>query len=61
MTDPEVTDEDLAELVATVRDATGALIQGDVRRYLALVPSALDYTLMPPTGGRYPSRTGRCA
>jgi ketosteroid isomerase-like protein len=51
MTDPEVTDQALAELVATVRDATGALIQGDVRRYLALVPSALDYTLMPPTGG----------
>jgi ketosteroid isomerase-like protein len=51
MTDPEITDEDLTELVARVREATGALIQGDVRRYLALVPSTQDYTLMPPTGG----------
>ncbi len=32
MTDPEITDEDLTELVARVREATGALIQGDVRR-----------------------------
>ena len=51
MTGRGITDEDLAELVARVREATGALIRGDVRRYLALVPSAEDYTLMPPTGG----------
>jgi ketosteroid isomerase-like protein len=51
MTGREITDEDLAELVASVREATGALIRGDVRRYIALVPSAEDYTLMPPTGG----------
>ena len=51
MTGREITDEDLAELAARVREATGALIRGDVRRYLALVPSAEDYTLMPPTGG----------
>jgi len=51
MTPPEITGEDLADLVARVREATASLIRGDVRRYLALVPSAEDYTLMPPTGG----------
>ena len=56
MTRPEITAEDLSKLVERVRDATGALIQGDVRRYLALVNEAPDYTLMPPTGG--PTRHG---
>jgi ketosteroid isomerase-like protein len=51
MTPPEITGDDLADLVARVREATASLIRGDVRRYLALVPSAEDYTLMPPTGG----------
>jgi ketosteroid isomerase-like protein len=51
MTHPDITDEDLSELVQRVREATGALMQGDVRRYLALVNHAPDYTLMPPTGG----------
>jgi ketosteroid isomerase-like protein len=52
----ETIDEDLQELVECVRDATRALIQGDVRRYIALVDEAPDYTLMPPTGG--PTRYG---
>ena len=56
MTHPETTDDDLEELIARVRKATGALMQGDVRRYLALVGPAHDYTLMPPTGG--PTRHG---
>ncbi len=56
MTQPDVTDEDLRELVERVREATGALMQGDVRRYLALVNHAPDYTLMPPTGG--PTKRG---
>jgi ketosteroid isomerase-like protein len=51
-----VTDDDLNELVERVRDATRALIQGDVRGYFALVDEAPDYTLMPPTGG--PTRHG---
>jgi ketosteroid isomerase-like protein len=51
MSRPEITDEDLDVLVARVREATGALMQGDVRRYLELVDEAPDYTLMPPTGG----------
>ena len=56
MTRAKVSDEDLNELVERVREATRALIQGDVCRYIALVDEALDYTLMPPTGG--PTRHG---
>jgi ketosteroid isomerase-like protein len=53
---PEVTAADVDELVERVREAAGALMQGDVRRYFALVNEAPDYTLMPPTGG--PTRRG---
>jgi ketosteroid isomerase-like protein len=56
MSRPEITDDELGTLVERVRDATGALIRGDVRRYLTLVNEAPDYTLMPPTGG--PTRHG---
>jgi ketosteroid isomerase-like protein len=56
VTRTRVTDEDLQELVERVREATRALIQGDVRGYIALVDEAADYTLMPPTGG--PTRHG---
>jgi hypothetical protein len=56
MTHPDITEEDLGKLLERVREATTALIQGDVRRYLALVNEAPDYTLMPPTGG--PTRHG---
>jgi ketosteroid isomerase-like protein len=56
MTRPEVTEEDVRELVERVREATGALMQGDVRRYFGLVNEAPDYSLMPPTGG--PTRHG---
>lgn len=53
---PGITGEDLNELVQRVRAATVALMQGEVRRYFALVNEAPDYTLMPPTGG--PTRHG---
>ncbi len=56
MTHPEITDADLGRLVERVREAAVALIQGDVRRYFALVNEAPDFTLMPPTGG--PTRHG---
>jgi ketosteroid isomerase-like protein len=56
MTKPDMSDEDLGKLVERVREATGALMQGDVRRYVALVNHAPDFTLMPPTGG--PTRHG---
>jgi ketosteroid isomerase-like protein len=51
MTHADITSEDLGKLVERVREATGALMQGDVRRYFELVNEAPDYTLMPPTGG----------
>ena len=53
---PDDIDDDVRELVERVREATAALMQGDVRRYLALVNEAPDYTLMPPHGG--PTRHG---
>jgi ketosteroid isomerase-like protein len=53
---PEISDEDVRTLVERVREATGALMRGDVRRYLALVNEAPEYTLMPPNGG--PTRHG---
>jgi ketosteroid isomerase-like protein len=56
LTQGEITERDLDELVERVREAAGALMQGDVRRYFALVNEAPDYTLMPPTGG--PTRHG---
>lgn len=56
MGQPEITDDDLGELVERVREAAAALMQGDVRRYFALVNEAPDFTLMPPTGG--PIRRG---
>ena len=43
MTRPGISDDDLGRLVERVREATGALMQGDVRRYLALVNHAPDY------------------
>lgn len=56
MKHPDITEDDLGTLVERVREATGALMQGDVRRYFALVNEAPDFTLMPPTGG--PTRHG---
>jgi ketosteroid isomerase-like protein len=46
-----VTDTDLAELVSRVEAAADAYIRGDMDTYLALIPHAADYTLMPPSGG----------
>ena len=56
MTRPVIPDDELVELVERVREATGALMRGDVRRYFELVNEAPDFTLMPPTGG--PTRRG---
>ena len=56
MTHLDITDDDFGKLVERVREATGALMEGDVRRYFALVNEAPDFTLMPPTGG--PTRRG---
>jgi len=54
-----ITDADLGKLVERVREAAGALMRGEVRRYFELVNEAPDYTLMPPNGG--PTRHGRDA
>lgn len=51
MTDHRVADADLAALVSLASEATSAFIRGDMRRYVALIQHADDYTLMPPTGG----------
>jgi ketosteroid isomerase-like protein len=48
--------KDVNELVERVREATRALMHGDVRRYFELVDEAPDFTLMPPSGG--PTRHG---
>ena len=46
-----MTDADLTELVARVREATSAFIGGDMRSYFDLVDHADDFTLMGPFGG----------
>jgi len=46
-----VTDEELAELIRRTAQAASALIRGDVRTYLTLIPHAENYTLMDPFGG----------
>ena len=51
MAQGNVTEEELAELARRTAEAASALIRGDVRAYLALVPHADDYTLMAPFGG----------
>jgi ketosteroid isomerase-like protein len=51
MTDERVTEADVADLIASVVEATSAFISGDMRRYVTLIKHADDYTLMSPTGG----------
>ena len=51
MTHGNVTEEELAELIGRTAQAASALISGDVRTYLTLVPHADEYTLMDPFGG----------
>jgi hypothetical protein len=52
MTQGSVTGEELAELIRRTAEATSAFILGDMRRYLALITHADDYTLMAPFGGK---------
>src|SRR3954453_9575242 len=46
-----VNDEELAELIRRSAEAASALIRGDIRAYLTLIPHAGDFTLMDPFGG----------
>jgi ketosteroid isomerase-like protein len=51
MTQGNVTDEELGELVRITADAASAYIRGDIRTYLTLIKHSNDYTLMGPYGG----------
>ena len=51
MTQGNITDEEVADLIRRTADAASALIRGDIRTYVTLVRHADDYTLMAPSGG----------
>ena len=51
MTQGKPTDEDLASLIRRTAEGTAAYIRGEIRRSLALIPHADDFTLMAPNGG----------
>ena len=51
MTDEQLTDADVAELVEVMRDAASAYIGGEIRRSFDLIQHADDFTLMDPFGG----------
>ena len=51
MTDDQVTEADVSELVELMRDAASAYIGGEMRRYFELMQHADDFTLMDPFGG----------
>jgi ketosteroid isomerase-like protein len=51
MSHGNVSDEEIAELIRHTGEAASALIRGDIRTYIMLVPHADDYTLMDPFGG----------
>lgn len=51
MTQGDITDSDIADLVRRTADANASLMRGDVTGYLALIEHAEDYTLMSPFGG----------
>jgi hypothetical protein len=51
MTSTEITEQDIAALIARWSEATQRYIDGDLRGYAAIVRHAEDYTLLPPNGG----------
>jgi ketosteroid isomerase-like protein len=51
MTQGNVTDEEVADLIRRTAEAASALIRGDIRTYVTLVRHADDDTLMAPSGG----------
>ena len=48
----DITDADVAELIARMDDAADAYIRGDHPRYFSLFDHPDDYMLMPPYGGQ---------
>jgi ketosteroid isomerase-like protein len=51
MRQPDVSAEELAEVIRRTGEAAVAYIRGDLRRYAALIPHSDEFTLMPPNGG----------
>jgi ketosteroid isomerase-like protein len=51
MAHTNVTDQDLADLIARTADGTAAYMRGEIRHARTLVPHADDFTLMAPYGG----------
>jgi ketosteroid isomerase-like protein len=51
MAQTHVTDEERTELIGRTAEAASAFIRGDMRRYVALITHADDYTLLAPFGG----------
>ena len=51
MTTTNVTEQEVADLFASVAEAASAFINGDMRRYVELIKHGDDYTLMAPFGG----------
>jgi ketosteroid isomerase-like protein len=51
MTSSEITEQDIAALIARWSEAAQLYIDGDLRAYAAIAMHAEDYTLLPPNGG----------
>ena len=51
MSEEQVTEADVDELVDLMREAASAYIGGEIRRYFELMQHADDFTLMDPFGG----------
>jgi ketosteroid isomerase-like protein len=51
MTSTEITERDIAALIARWSEATQLHIDGDLRGYAAIARHSEDYTLFPPNGG----------
>jgi ketosteroid isomerase-like protein len=51
MTEEQVTQSDVDDLVELMREAASAYIGGDIRHYFQLMQHADDFTLMDPFGG----------
>jgi ketosteroid isomerase-like protein len=51
MTSTEITELDVATLIARWSEAAQRYIDGDLRAYAAIARHAEDYTLLPPYGG----------
>ncbi len=51
MTSTEISEQDIAALIARWSEAAQLYMDGDLRAYAAIARHAEDYTLLPPNGG----------